>query len=244
MNWVYLSPHFDDAALSCGGLIWEQVQAGEAAHIWTICAGAPDPSQPFSPFAQSLHERWGTGPEAVGARRVEDIASCRVLGATYRHLPVFDCVYRSDVQGQHYYASEEALNGPLHPDEAAQAAQISGILPEILPADAQVVCPLSLGDHVDHQLTRLAAEQSGCRLWYYADYPYVLRQPARLEAMVQAGWKRKCFPISMKGLAAWQESVAAHASQISTFWTDEPAMRTAIEEYALREGGVCLWQRD
>jgi LmbE family N-acetylglucosaminyl deacetylase len=242
MHWIYLSPHFDDVALSCGGLVWQQVQAGDAVHIWTICAGVPDPSQRFSPFAQALHERWGTGPASVAARRAEDIASCQVLGAAYRHLPVYDCIYRGDGQGQYYYASEEALNGPLHPDEASRAAQLTQLKLEHLLAGVRVVCPLSLGNHVDHQLTRLAAEQTGCQLWYYADYPYVLRQPGQLQVLEQEGWRRQCTSLSPGGLKAWQDCVAAHASQISTFWADEAAMRAAIAEYSAQEGAVCLWQ--
>lgn len=242
MHWIYLSPHFDDVALSCGGLVWEQVRAGDVVSIWTICAGAPEPSQPFSPFAQSLHERWGTGPASVIARRSEDIISCQVMGASYHHLSLYDCIYRCDAHGQFYYASEEALNGPLHPYEAVRAAELISFTAEQLPADVRVVCPLALGNHVDHQLTRLAAEQTGCQLWYYADFPYVLEQPGQLQALVQAGWNRTCTRLSAAGLSAWQDSVAAHASQISTFWADEAAMRGAITEYALQEGAVCLWQ--
>ena len=243
MHWIYLSPHFDDVALSCGGLVWEQVQAGDTVSLWTICAGAPDPSHPFSPFARSLHERWGTGPASVAARRAEDIASCRVMGASYRHLSVYDCIYRSDAQGQPYYASEEALTGPLHPDEAASAVQLTRLNAQDLPLDVQVVCPLSLGNHVDHQLTRLAAEQSGHALWYYADFPYVLRRPAALLEFEQVGWQRENFHLSATGLKAWQDCVAAHASQISTFWADELAMRTAIAAYAAQERAISLWRR-
>ena len=242
MHWIYLSPHFDDVALSCGGLVWHQMQAGDVVEIWTVCAAAPDPSQPFSPFAQSLHARWGTGPASVAARRAEDIASCQVLGAAYRHLAVADCIYRGDRIGQYYYASEDALNGPLHPDEAARAVQITQLNLEALPPDLNLVCPLSLGNHVDHQLTRLAAEQSGRRLYYYADFPYVLRQPDHLQALAQAGWQPACSPLSTLALTVWQDCVAAHASQISTFWVDEAAMRTAIAEYAAQAWAVCLWQ--
>ena len=242
MHWIYLSPHFDDVALSCGGLVWHQMQAGDVVEIWTVCAAAPDPSQPFSPFAQSLHARWGTGPASVAARRAEDIASCQVLGAAYRHLAVADCIYRGDGLGQYYYASEDALNGPLHPDEAARAVQITQLNLEALPPDLNLVCPLSLGNHVDHQLTRLAAEQSGRRLYYYADFPYVLRQPDHLQALAQAGWQPACSPLSTLALTVWQDCVAAHASQISTFWVDEAAMRTAIAEYAAQAWAVCLWQ--
>ena len=69
MEWIYLSPHFDDVALSCGGLLWEQAQAGEGASVWTICAGEV-PAGQLSPFAQSLHERWEKGQGAAVQRRV------------------------------------------------------------------------------------------------------------------------------------------------------------------------------
>jgi len=41
MHWIYLSPHLDDAVLSCGGIIWQQVQSGHQVEIWTICAADP-----------------------------------------------------------------------------------------------------------------------------------------------------------------------------------------------------------
>jgi LmbE family N-acetylglucosaminyl deacetylase len=50
MRWIYLSPHFDDAVLSCGGLIFEQARQGIPIEIWTIFAGNPPPG-PLSMFA-------------------------------------------------------------------------------------------------------------------------------------------------------------------------------------------------
>jgi hypothetical protein len=165
------------------------------------------------------------------------------MRVAYQHLPVYDCIYRGDGGGLHYYASEEALNGPLHPEEVAGAARLTRLNAQDLPLGVRVVCPLSLGNHVDHQLTRLAAEQSGHALWYYADFPYVLRRPEQLVELEQAGWKRENFRLAAAGLKAWQDAVAAHASQISTFWADELVMRMAIAEYAAQERAVCLWQK-
>lgn len=245
MHWIYLSPHFDDVALSCGGLVWTQVQHGDRVSIWTICAGIPDPAkQPFSPFAQTLHERWGTGSETVLVRQSEDAASCQVMGADYHHLPLSDCIYRSNANGEAYYASEAALTGPLHPQDAASAQQLSQLWRDSLPRRARLVCPLSLGNHVDHQLTRRAAEMLDRQLWYYADYPYVLKRPEQLAALAQTGWQRRHFKLTPAALAAWQNAVAAHASQISTFWSDELDMRLAITDYAAQEDGVWLWRRN
>ena len=79
MNWIYLSPHLDDVALSAGGLLWEQERTGEQVSVWTICAGDPGP-EPISPFAETLQNRWRVGRDAVAIRRSEDVQSCAVLG--------------------------------------------------------------------------------------------------------------------------------------------------------------------
>ena len=242
MEWIYLSPHFDDVALSCGGLVWQQTQAGERASIWTICGGDP-PGRPFSPFAESLHARWETGEAAVEQRRQEDALSCARLGASYRHFSIPDCIYRrSPTDGSFLYDSEESLTGPLHPDEAVLVESLRGELAQSLPDGAKVVSPLALGGHVDHRLVRAAAEGMGRPLWFFADYPYVLRCEPELASLPGAGLEPVRFPLSAAGLESWQGAVAAHASQISSFWPGLPAMRDAIAEYALRRGGVELWR--
>ena len=68
MRWIYLSPHFDDAVLSCGGLIRAQSQEGLAVEIWTIFAGDPPPG-PLSEFALKIHARQNQEPELPRYRR-------------------------------------------------------------------------------------------------------------------------------------------------------------------------------
>lgn len=238
MKRVYLSPHFDDVALSCGGLVWEQVQRGDAVTVWTICGGNPAPDQPYSAFAQLLHERWNSGPEAVTVRRAEDIASCQTMGASWRHFPLTDCIYRTGLAGQHLYPSEESLWGALHEEDLPLIQALAQTMRQEIPADAQIVSPLTLGDHVDHKLVRAAAEQTGRHLVYYADYPYATKPESqvRLAALYAAGWEALPGAVSRAGLVAWQAAVAAHRSQISTFWKDLAEMAGAMEAYWQAQG--------
>jgi LmbE family N-acetylglucosaminyl deacetylase len=259
MTWIYFSPHLDDAALSCGGLIAQQSLAGEPVEIWTICAGDPPPG-PFSPFAEELHARWQTGREATALRRQEDLAACKRLSAACRHLPVPDCIYRragldywghADVididfdpeTAPYLYPDREAIFATLHPQEDGLVHRLAEQLNKMLPSAAELVCPLTLGNHVDHQLTRQAAESLGRPLWYYADYPYVLQYSQQIAALGVSGWRMLRFPVSEVALQAWIQSIAAHQSQISTFWTDLKAMRTAIAAYHDDYGGAILWKR-
>ena len=242
MEWIYLSPHFDDVALSCGGLVWEQSRAGEQVHIWTICGGEPLGGS-LSPFAIFKHASWETDQDAVTQRRSEDGASCAVLGAHAHYFTILDCIYRQDPEsGKSLYDSEESLWGPLHPVDAPLVGTLSDQLASELPAPVEIVCPLALGDHVDHHLTRAAAEALGRPLWYYADYPYIQRDAGELKALRQAGWKSVLMSVSDDGMGAWERSVAAHASQISTFWSSEPEMMTALQDYRSHAGGIYLWR--
>lgn len=241
MEWVYLSPHLDDVALSCGGLVWEQVRAGERVSIWTICAGDP-PEANLSPFARSLHKRWGTRLHSVEQRRREDLASCAILGVDTLHFSILDCIYRRNRDGQYLYDSEESLTGPVHPSDKSLVEALSRDLIQLLPDDSRLVCPLALGDHVDHHLTRSAAEKLGCTRWYYPEYPYVQRSPGWMDELRKVGWNRESWTISESGIHAWEESVAAHSSQISTFWDDLNEMRSSLRNYYKGGGGNALWQ--
>ncbi len=198
----------------------------------------------FSTFAQELHARWEFGQDAPARRRIEDLRSCQRLGATYRHFSVPDCIYRRHPQSNEFmYASGSALNGPLQPGDSQVIHTLQEQIGKSLLPDAILVCPLGLGDHVDHQLTRLVAEGLDRPLWYYADYPYVLHCWAQLEQMAQAGWVSQVFPISGDGLAAWMDSVSAHGSQISTFWVNDLDMRRAITDYLQTNDGIRLWKK-
>jgi LmbE family N-acetylglucosaminyl deacetylase len=260
MDWIYLSPHFDDTVFSCGGLLWEQAQAGDSVTIWTICAGEPLPGD-FSEFAQMHHIRWESGDQAVAQRKLEDQQACRRVGASYYYLPVPDCIYRragedyfgkqprlsSKVDPQdprpdeHLYTTLEAILGPLRPEEEGLVGQVSAELSRTLPAEGQVVCPLALGGHADHRLTRRAAEAVGRALWYYADFPYVLKSASQVEQLKSSGWQNTTRSISILGVEAWYEAMIAHKSQINTFWEGLPALRTALESDVAQNGGATLW---
>ncbi|MCB9136046.1 MAG: PIG-L family deacetylase [Anaerolineales bacterium] len=240
MKWIYLSPHIDDAVYSCGGLIWEQTQAGDSVEIWTVCAGDPPPG-PLSPFAQKLHHRWGTGAAAGQVRRAEDLRAGACVGANVRQFDLPDCIYRRDpVSREAWYASEAAIFGKVHPEDTGTKWLVHQLKVH-LPSEALVVCPLTLGNHVDHQLVRAAAEKAGCVQWYYADFPYAAREETDAERRVPAGWRRELFPISPAGLQAWADGAALYASQISTFWADETAIFADFQAYTQQHGGIRLW---
>jgi LmbE family N-acetylglucosaminyl deacetylase len=243
MDWIYLSPHLDDAVLSCGGIIWQQVQRGFAVSIWTICAGDPPTGEPLSSLAEMLHARWQTGRNAVEGRRREDEAACAQLGVLPRHFDIPDCIYRrSPLTGEPVVAANDHLFDPVTADEQPLMASLATRLAAKLPDDCQVVSPLGLGGHMDHRLVRGAAESLRRKLWYYADYPYVTREEVATNLQPFEDLEAHRFRLSPLALSIWQNAVAAYSSQISTFWDGETAMRADLVRYARKGGGGRLWR--
>ena len=240
MKWIYLSPHLDDVIYSCGGLIWEQVQSGTQVEIWTVCAG--NVKGPLSPFAQSLHERWQTGPEAVTVRRAEDLNACQRLGVPAKHFDIPDCIYRRlPESGVPVVNCEEDLFSPSNSGETLLVGELADKLAKDLPGAANLVSPLAVGGHIDHHLTRAAAEMLRRPLWYYADFPYAAQEGGILSDYIHPDCCPHSFPISESALEAWQEGVAAYTTQISTFWGGLEEMKSAIREYWQGPKSGLLW---
>ncbi len=241
MIWIFLSPHLDDAALSCGGMIAELVRQGNTVEVWTICAGDPPPG-PLSPLAQSLHQRWETHENPVEVRREEDRQACALLGAGFRHFAIPDCIYRRHpITGEPLIRENDELFQPLPEVEWPLAEELQQQLSAHMPAGARVISPLTLGGHIDHHLVRRAAEGLNLPLLYYADYPYAMRTREDRARWLKQDWKTLDFPISRDSLLKWQAAVAAYQSQLSTFWRSAAEMESAIESYWQAVGGTQLW---
>jgi LmbE family N-acetylglucosaminyl deacetylase len=243
---IYLAPHLDDAALSCGGQINAQTAAGKAVLIVSVMAGDPPAKEPVTDFVRSLHERWELVAETVARRRAEDVDACRILGADHLHWDVPDCVYRIHPgTGDPLYVTEESLFGEVHEAETALIAAVAEMIRD-LPAHGRIFIPLTVGNHVDHQITRRAAETvQGANLIYYEDFPYVGEAQA-LEEVIPigvTGWESETIPLSEVDLKRKIEAIAAFVSQLSTFFSDRADLEEQIEVQCQQVGGERVWRR-
>ena len=241
---IYLSPHLDDAALSCGGQIFQATAVGQRILILTIMAGdSPGPAQ--SSYADILHERWQLGADVVAQRRVEDIAACHILGADYRHWTVPDCIYRTDSDSTPLYEDWVQITGGIHPADEPLVRELAERLAQVLPP-ARLVAPLAVGRHVDHQIVRQAAERVyGDDLFYYEDYPYV-QMPGALAKIIppeSSAWTAVTIPLSDEALQAKAQAIEAYVSQVSTFFNGRDDLLRQITSYAQSVGGERLWHK-
>lgn len=243
MRWIYLSPHLDDAILSAGGLIYEQVQSGIPVEIWTVMCGHV-PSGEVSPFAEALHQQWGfhSAEETIRSRREEDNNAAAVVGAATVHFDFLDCIYRRGADGEWLYST---VFVPPLPDDARLPAEIAAaVSARLLPEDVLVV-QLSIGSHVDHVIVRQAAELLGVPLLYDIDIPYMFYRPEEF-APKSAGMKEKTYFITEAGLQAWEAAVLEYKSQIPLLgeaMSEPEQARESLRAYWSEWKGIRLFQK-
>ena len=234
---IYLSPHLDDAALSCGGRIWQQTRDGASVKVITVFAGVPDSEGSLSPFAQQLHTRWGAAPDVVKARRREDREALGLLGAEAFHWRYRDCIYRRTEEGRFAYPGEDTLWGPIDPADAGLIDRLRDRIGALLPGvSGRLYVPLAVGRHVDHRIVRTAAEESGVSLTYYEDFPYAEDAESVTTAMEDDAWRAETVPLSEAALEAKIEAIACYRTQMSTFWESPGEMAESVRAYVERLG--------
>ena len=229
-------------------MIHSQVESGARVVVVTFCTGDP-PAGPLSEFAQSLHERWqpdshAPAGEVVAVRRREDLAALDGLGAQAVHLDIPDCIYRlNPATGLAMYGSSAALFGNVHPSELSLIRRTATKLSTLLHGFGRhhLYVPLGVGQHVDHQLARRAAEVAGGVFAYFEDYPYVANEGERWTGPGALGpHGRTLAPeliyLAEADLCARVDAMTCYQSQLSSFWTSPQAMDNAVRQFTGRVG--------
>ena len=242
---IYLSPHLDDAILSCGGHIHRRTRAGERVLIVTLFAG-DEPATPPSELARRLHGLFGLESRVVEARRREDAAACQLLRAQADRWPLEEAIYRLDSEtGKALYADMESLFGDPRSADGKPLSRLGSRLRE-LPPHRRIFAPLGVGGHVDHRLARRAAEQAGGgRLLYYEDYPYVARRRALTAALATpSAWTPTVVELEPRDLEAKIDAAAACGSQLRALFGSRRRLERRLRRYARRVGGERIWQEN
>jgi LmbE family N-acetylglucosaminyl deacetylase len=241
---IVVSPHPDDAALSCGATIAALSRAGAPVTVLTCFSGPAEP--PFSPLARELHRLWGDLPDPPAARMREDAAACAELGASVVAAGERDAIYRTGADGSWLYPDSAAMFGPVNPEDRGVPARVAEAGRSLLGATpARVLAPLGVGGHADHVLARQAGEElagAGHELWFYEELPYAEDPRARALALDGRTDLRAAAlgPPSAEDLRRKLAAVDAYRSQHVMLFGDGPVRVDEHERLWVRGTGSAV----
>lgn len=192
---VFVSPHLDDAVLSCAALMRAMADVAPVTVVTLFSAAAEPPhTRAARTFLRQCSKGSGGTSDAAtlfAARRAEDVAVLGGLGVRHVHLGHPDALFRR----RHDPTGLLRRAGRLLPEldhryptfrfdiDLGRVSRGDRELGDRLVAQvaeaargAMVFAPLGVGRHVDHLLARSVGERLGATL--YADFPYTVRDPS------------------------------------------------------------------
>lgn len=226
---LFLSPHFDDAIGSCGGTMWRLHVAGHQVRTVTVFGG--DETAPLSRGAVRFHA--AARMSGVNQRRTEDEAACRMLRCARTHLDYPEAIYRRGSDGGHLYPKPRSILGSVAAGDAGLADSLANELVARLPvATATVYCPMAIGGHVDHLVTRdcgLRLAGRGIEVIFYADFYYSV---GRL-----AGAARSTHDVRLTTVEFARKVLAfsTYSSQVRVLFGHTPGMMLHFLRHGRRE---------
>ncbi len=221
-TFLFVSPHLDDAVLSCGGYVRRLTAQDERVIIATLVTADLPAGTALSGLARRNHAAWRLGDAPFAARRAEDLAATRSLGAESLHLGLLDMMYRRDGVGEPLY-DRKVLEVTVHPtDWQNQEPLVRQKLQEALrwcEGRARVFCPLAAGRHVDHVIVRRAVEGvcEPTAITYYEDFPYASQANAVAKQLGDetSRWQSTTIVLTSTELNAHLAAAACYDSQIA-----------------------------
>jgi LmbE family N-acetylglucosaminyl deacetylase len=229
---LVLSPHLDDAILSCGGLL-----AGHSNAL-VVTAFSADPPQERPSQLSAM-----ASPEV---RREEDARAMERVGAQARLLNMPDAIDRIGADGERLYPKIAALFGVVAREDAPICEQIVQALAP-LAEERIVLSPMAIGAHVDHQLCAHAGRRlqaAGHEVLFYEDAPYVYPNPGKAvqgDSVIRAAGRLRA---RVKGLVdvaiddiAKSQAVACYATQVTELFGDMASYSVSAQGHFAELGG-------
>ena len=238
---IFVSPHFDDVVLSCGGTVAELIAHGVRPTVVTVFGGETI-DEALSPFARWKHSRWGIASidDVLDTRRDEEAHAAAILGYKERALGFPDAIYRGD-----RYSADAELYATPNVHEAGLARLLADevrSLPEWTD-DTVMYVPLAAGSHVDHQIVHEAGQlvaQSGFTVYAYEDCPYAIHTPdgvaRRVAALGDRIGPQVAVPIG-EGIDRRVAAIGEYSTQVPVIFRYTDDWAGSVREHALQVGG-------
>ena len=236
MHALFLSPHLDDVAFSCGGTA--AALPADTGGEWRCTVATVFTRSVPGPTGFALECQLDKGLPAsadyMAVRRAEDAAACDILGAAAVHLDLPEAPHRG-------YESAAALFKGVRPDDDIGPAVESALrsLYDRDPPDL-LFLPAGCGGHADHLILIAAAARvnpPGPRAvptLHYRDTPYIVRDPG---AAGVAGGELIAADAGPT-LAAKLDACGCYTTQLGFQFGGDRRMRRALTDLAAAEAAA------
>jgi LmbE family N-acetylglucosaminyl deacetylase len=174
---LVISPHLDDAALSCCDHILDWKKQEHEVTVLTIFTKFSDKYISDSAKKNILACGVTNAKQLETLRKIEDREAMKLLQVRYKYLEFTDGWFRSYLR-KPIYPGKALFEGIISEDDKTLVEKINKRLKGYSDFE-KVIIPFGIGNHVDHVMIRQIAEKifKTEKLFYYLDQPYTSKIP-------------------------------------------------------------------
>lgn len=233
---IFVSPHHDDAIMSCGALIANLTEENKSVIVYSMFSGLVSP--PYSKSTEELHKLWGNPSNVIEMRRLEDQAAAEILGATVIYSDQPEAIYRKDKKGNWNYLKEDSIFMGLHDDDLALIPVLYKAISSRFQKTERFYFPLGIGNNVDHIISHQVGMEmfsNGYDVVFYEDFPYAdnLEQyNERINFLLN--WTQNTITFNEQQLIMKIKAIEQYKSQIPMLFKTDKAMHMAVINYAIK----------
>jgi len=181
-NYIFFSPHIDDAVLSCGGLIASlKGKKILVVDIFTNFLGEKY-SKHAKYYLKSL--KFADASEYFTARKEEEKKAARILNFDFYFCNFPEAIFRFEKKiifnNFFYKNTEQLLSGINKRDKKIiflVKKRVDDILKDSRTRNGKIYFPLGIGNHADHKiLNKIGLSLKNKNIFFYQDFPYCVKE--------------------------------------------------------------------
>ena len=245
-NVLIISPHLDDAVLSCGDLIDKFIDDKYNVDILTIFSKDVN-KKDLSNAAIKFHSNCFLPNNPMKYRKIEDKKAHKYLKCNSFYLNKLECLYRKKNNKFLYPNLDEIYHFEKEDTEIVETLEKE--LSKIINSYDIVLAPLGLGNHADHLVCNKAINNIKNKikneLYFYEEVAYVCYY-YRKNAISNWGdnLNSKIIKLSDKNFTKKINSILFYKSQLNILWNNYNQMYKDLEILSKKydcERSIRLW---
>lgn len=252
---IFISPHLDDAVLSCGGLLEALHTHRKESLVITVFTQASE--APHIRFAKNFLSlsRYSDAHRLFLDRRKEDVKATRMMGAAFVHFNYIDAAWRVRMYDQtawfsryikyfpsitHIYGGPKSIfSGIPAARDNILISHITEKLHEYLAKKKHqrilIFAPLGIGGHVDHVIIRTISTNLGYPVLFWEDFPYNANPDSRTVFFSKNINYTFLFSIHSDDTATKYNAIRSYKSQVPVLFPNGTIPVLKENYYSTRE---------
>ena len=243
---LIVSPHLDDAVLSCGDLINKLINKSYKVDVITVFS-KDEKKENLSNAAKKFHNNCFLPSNPMVERKKEDKKAHDYLKCKSYYMDFLECLYRKH-NNKHLYPNLDNIYH-LEKDDKKIISDIEKELIKIVNNYDIILAPLGLGGHADHiacnkAINNIRNSIKG-KLYFYEEVAYVCYYyRENKKSNWGEGLSNTLIKISDKDFNKKIESILMYRSQLRILWSDYNQMYNDLDSFSKKydkNRSIRLW---